>query len=216
MLAMKIIIPEMSMLNRTNEVDYFHWNYKFPIKYIQLYRFKTIANLLGNSNYEKLLEMGTGSGIFLPELARHCEKIFAMDIHPHFENIENLLNYYNVKEFDVKSQNIEKTDYPDDYFDAIVAVSVLEFVVDLDAALNEIKRILKKDGIFLTICPMQNNILDLIVSRYADKTAKEDFGDSRLFVGKALEQNFSVIEKGYMLPIVGKFFPVYTHYKLQK
>ena len=45
---MKIIIPEKSMLSRTNDVDYYLWNYKFPIKYIQLYRFKTVTRLLGN------------------------------------------------------------------------------------------------------------------------------------------------------------------------
>jgi ubiquinone/menaquinone biosynthesis C-methylase UbiE len=213
---MKIIIPEKSMLIRTNDVDYYHWNYEFPIKYIQLYRFKTITNLLGNKIYPRLLETGTGSGIFLPELARHCEKLYASDIHPHFENIEPLLKAYQVKDFELKSQSIEKTDYPDDFFDAIVAVSVLEFVEDLKSAINEIKRILKKDGVFLTICPMHNKLLDLIVSKYADKSAKEEFGDSRLYVRKALEQNFITVRKGYLLPIIGKFFPVYTHYKLKK
>jgi len=213
---MKIIIPEKNMLNRTNDVDYYNWNYEFPIKYIQLYRFKTIAKLLGDKIYPRLLEIGTGSGIFLPELAHHCEKLYASDIHPHFENIEQLLKGYHVQNYELKSQSIEKTDYPDDYFDAIVAVSVLEFVDNLQEALNEIKRIIKNDGVFLTICPMNSKILDYIVSFYADKTAKEEFGESRLYVGKALEQNFITVRKGYMLPIVGKFFPVYTHYKLKK
>ena len=88
---MKIIIPKKNNLIRTNDVDYFNWNYKFPIKYVQLYRFKTIAKMLGNKIYPRLLETGTGSGIFLPELARHCEKLYASDIHPYFDNIENLL-----------------------------------------------------------------------------------------------------------------------------
>ena len=81
---MKIIIPEKKLLNRTNDVDYYYWNYKFPIKYIQLYRFKTIVKLLGRKKYPRLLETGTGSGIFLPELSVHCEKLYASDIHPHF------------------------------------------------------------------------------------------------------------------------------------
>lgn len=213
---MKIIIPKRNMLHRTNDVDYYYWNYKFPIKYIQLYRFKTIAKMLGNKIYFRLLETGTGSGIFLPQLACHCEKLYASDIHPYFDNIEKLLKQYKVKDFEVKSQSIEKTDYPDNFFDAIVAVSVLEFVDDLQAAITEIKRILKKDGVFITICPMKSKFLDFILSLYAKKTAKEEFGDSRMYVSKALEHNFSVLKKGYMVPIIGKFFPVYTHYKLQK
>lgn len=212
---MKMIIPEKSLLRRTNDVDYYDWNYKFPIKYVQLYRFQTIVNLLGGRIYPRLLEIGTGSGIFLPELARHCENLFATDIHPHFEGIENLLKYYNVKNFEVKTQNIQKTDFPDDYFDAIVAVSVLEFVDDLQAAVAEIKRILKEDGIFITICPMHSKILDLVLSFYSDKSPKEEFGDSRLYVGNTLEKNFKIIRKAYMLPLIGKYFPVYTHYKLR-
>ena len=213
---MKIIIPEKSMLSRTNAVDYFYWNYKFPIKFIQLYRFKTLTRLLGNVIYPRLLEIGTGSGIFLPELARHCDSLYASDIHPYFENIDHLLNYYNVRNYELKSQSIEKTDYPDNFFDAIVGVSVLEFVDNLDAALTEIKRILNKDGVFLTICPMESKFLDSILSLYSKKKPREEFGESRHYVAKALEHDFIVVQKGYMIPIIGKLFPVYTHYKLKK
>jgi len=212
---MKIVIPEKSLLNCTNDVDYYYWNYKFPIKYIQLYRFKAIVRLLGKRVYPNLLEVGTGSGIFLPELSLHCEKLYATDIHPYFENIENLLKHYKVKEFDLKSQSIQKTDYPDNYFDAVIAVSVLEFVDDLEMAIKEIKRILKEDGVFITICPMNSNFLDSILSLYSKRKPKEEFGESRIYVGRSLEQNFTVIKKGYMIPIIGKFFPVYTHYKLK-
>jgi ubiquinone/menaquinone biosynthesis C-methylase UbiE len=213
---MKIVIPEKSLLNRTNDVDYYYWNYKFPIKYIQLYRFKTIVRLLGKKVYPNLLEVGTGSGIFLPQLSLHCEKLYASDIHPYLDNIENLLKHFKVNNFELKSQNIQETDYPDNFFDAIVAVSVLEFVDDLQAAITEIKRILKKDGVFITICPMNSRFLDSILSLYSEKKPKEEFGESRIYVGKALEQNFTVLKKGYLLPIIGKLFPVYTHYKLKK
>jgi len=211
-----MIYPDINLLNKTGEVDYYYWNYKFPIKYIQRYRFSRILKLLENKRYPKLLEVGTGSGIFLPELSRHCDKLYACDIHPHFENIEYLLKQYNINNYELKSQSIEKTDYPDNYFDAIVAVSVLEFVNNLQAAITEIKRILKKDGVFITICPMNSKFLDTILSFYSEKKPKEEFGESRIYVGKALEQNFTMIKKGYMLPIIGKLFPVYTHYKLIK
>ncbi len=211
-----MIYPKKNLLNKTGEVDYFYWNYKFPIKYIQRYRFNRILKLLGKKRYPLLLEAGTGSGIFLPELAQHCDKLFACDIHPHFDNIEHLLKHYNIYNYELKTQSIEKTDYPDNYFDAIIAVSVLEFVDNLQEALTEIKRILKKDGLFITICPMNSTFLDAILSLYSEKKPKEEFGESRIYVGKALEQNFSVIKKGYMLPIIGRIFPVYTHYLLKK
>jgi len=213
---MKIILPEKSLLRKTGKVDYFNWNYSFPIKYVQLYRFKTLTKLLGDTVYPRILEAGTGSGIFLPELARHCDRIYACDVHTHFDSIDALLMHYNIKNYELKTQSIEKTDYPDNYFDVIVAVSVLEFVTDLQAAITEIKRILKNDGVFITICPMNSKFLDAILSLYSEKKPKEEFGDSRVYVSKSLENNFTVIKKGYMFPIVGKLFPVYTHYKLKK
>jgi len=213
---MRIIFPSKSLLHRTNDVDYYQWNYKFPIKYVQRYRFKVVAKLLGDQIYPKLLEFGTGSGIFLPELAQHCVHLYASDIHPNIAKIDDLLKYYNINNCEIKSQSVQNTDYPDNYFDAIVAVSVLEFVNDLQAALSEIKRILTKDGVFITICPMNSKLLDSIVAFYADKSPQEEFGDSRIYVGKALEKNFNLIKKGYMLPIIGELFPVYTHYVLKK
>lgn len=213
---MKIIIPDKSLLAKTGDVDYFDWNYKFPIKYIQLYRFKRIARLLGGKRYKNLLEAGTGSGVFLPELSRHCEKLYAFDIHNNFDPIRNLLKQYNLNNYDLRSQSLEKTSYEDKTFDAIVAVSVLEFVDNLDQAIAEIKRILKDDGVFITICPMKSRFLDFIVSLYSTKKPEEEFGESRIFVGKSLEKHFKVVKKGYMIPLIGRFFPVYTHYKLMK
>ena len=213
---MKITIPDKDLLNRTGDVDYFDWNYRFPIKYIQKYRFERIVKLLGNEKYPSLLEAGTGSGIFLPELSKHCEHLYACDIHYNFDNITSLCEKYEIKSYHLSTQSIDQTNFPDESFDAVVAVSLLEFVPDIQKAVTEIKRILKKDGIFITICPMESKILDFFLSFYTRKSPKEESGDARQMVSKILEQNFTIIEKGYMIPIIGSFLPVYTHYKLKK
>jgi len=213
---MKLIIPDKDLLKTTGDVDYYDWNYKFPIKYIQLYRFKRIVQLLGNEKYFSLLEAGTGSGIFLPELSKHCEHLYACDIHHDFDNIARLCETYKIQNYNLSSQSIDNTNFPGESFDAVVAVSVLEFVPDIQKAINEIKRILKKEGVFITICPMESNLLDFFLSLYTRKPPKEESGDSRQKVSKILEQNFTIIKKGYMIPLIGKLFPVYTHYKLKK
>jgi len=213
---MKMIIPDKDLLRRTGAVDYFDWNYKFPIKYIQQYRFKKIVQLLGKDKYPSLLEAGTGSGIFLPELSTHCEKLYACDIHNDFDNITALCDKYGIKNYNLSSQSIDNTNFADESFDAVVAVSVLEFVPDIQKAVSEIKRILKKDGIFITICPMESSLLDFFLSFYTRKPPKEESGNSRQKVSKILEQNFAIIKRGFMTPIIGRWFPVYTHYKLKK
>jgi ubiquinone/menaquinone biosynthesis C-methylase UbiE len=213
---MSILLPDKKLLSKTGAVDYFYWNYKFPIKYVQLYRFKRIVKLLGAEKYPVLLEAGTGSGIFIPELAKHCNTIYACDIHDNFAHIPALCTAYGINDYHVSTQSIESTNYNAGQFDAVVAVSVLEFVPDVQKALNEIKRILKADGVFITICPMENKLLDFVLSLYTTKKPKEEFGAARQNVSKLLEENFTVIKKGYMLPLIGRLFPVYTHYKLKK
>src|SRR5262249_6830285 len=130
--------------------------------------------------------------------------------------IEALCKHYNIKNYHLSTQNIEATSYPDESFDAIVAVSVLEFVSDIPKALDEIKRILKKDGVFITICPMHSKLLDFFLSLYTTKKPDEEFGNARRQVSRLLEENFIVEKKGHMIPVIGKLFPVYTFYKLRK
>jgi ubiquinone/menaquinone biosynthesis C-methylase UbiE len=213
---MKLTLPDKKLLSKTGAVDYFDWNYKFPIKYVQLYRFKRIVQLLGSKKYPVLLEAGTGSGIFIPELSKHCDTIYACDIHSNFDHIHTICKHYHVKDYNLSTQSIEATNFPDQHFDAVVAVSVLEFVPDLNKAFTEIKRILKKDGVFITICPMQSKLLDFFLSLYTTKAPKDEFGNARLKMTAMLEKNFIVEKKGYMIPLIGRLFPVYTHYKLKK
>jgi len=213
---MSLTIPDRSLLKKTGSVDYYDWNYKFPIKYIQLYRFKKIVQMLGKEKYPTLLEVGTGSGIFIPELSKHCDSIYACDIHNNFDHIDLLCKQYGISKYNVSTQSIEQTNFSDEQFDVVVAVSVLEFVPDIPKALKEIKRILKKDGVFITICPMESKFLDFFLSLYTTKKPEEEFGNAREKVSKLLEDNFIVEKKGYMVPLIGKIFPVYTHYKLKK
>jgi ubiquinone/menaquinone biosynthesis C-methylase UbiE len=215
-LIMKLFLPDKKLLKKTGEVDYYDWYYKFPIKYILRYRFKKIVQLLGKKKYPVLLEAGTGSGIFLPELSKHCEHLYACDIHHDFDNIAVMCETYGIKDYNLSTQSIDDTNFPNESFDAVVALSMLEFVPDIQKALSEIKRILKKDGVFITICPMESVILDFFLSLYTRKPSKEEFGDARKKVSELLERNFKIIEKGFMVPLIGRFFPVYTHYKLKK
>jgi ubiquinone/menaquinone biosynthesis C-methylase UbiE len=46
------------------------------------------------------------------------------------------------------------------HFDCIVAISTIEFIDGLDAACNEIDRVLKQDGCFLVVTPTNSPIAD--------------------------------------------------------
>jgi len=212
---MKLRLPDRTVLFKTNDVDYFYWNYQFPIKYIQRYRFKSILKMMSTKIYDKLLEIGTGSGIFLPELSTHCRQLYAIDIHEKIESVQKVCKDQQIKA-EVSKCSIESTNFPDNFFDAIISVSVLEFISDLNSALNEIRRIMRPDGIFVTICPQKNSFLDFILSFFTDKAPDEEFFNSRIEISPMLEKSFKVIKKRIFPPILGKLLPVYNCYKLVK
>ncbi|MFB6343054.1 class I SAM-dependent methyltransferase [Saccharicrinis sp. FJH62] len=213
---MKLLFPPENLVARTSEVDYANWNYQFLIKYIQRYRFKSIIKLIGDRKFNNLLEAGTGSGIFLPELKRHCNNLYACDIHDRIDVVSDLASKCNLDNCFISKQSIQETSYPDNYFDGIVAISTLEFVDDLRASIAEIRRILSPDGHFYTICPMESSFLDIFLSFYTDKKPEEEFGNARQFVTNELESNFKMVKKGTMNKLSGSLFPVYTYYDLKK
>lgn len=52
----------------------------------------------------------------------------------------------------------QKTGFPDKYFDRIIAIHVLEHLPDLPAAVHEVHRILKDDGIFQVVIPCEGGL----------------------------------------------------------
>ena len=84
-----------------------------------------------------------------------------------------LCKEYGITNYNVSTQSIENTNFANNFFDAVVAVSLLEFVPDLPKAINEIKRILKSDGVFITICPMGSKFLDFLFLCTQQKNPKK-------------------------------------------
>jgi ubiquinone/menaquinone biosynthesis C-methylase UbiE len=209
----RLTLPDKRNLRRTGDVDYYHWNYLFPIKYIQLYRFRVILDLLGDAPVGRLLEAGTGSGIFLPELSRHCRELHACDVHAHMDDVAEMAGKEGVN-VRLKKVSLQETGYPDAYFDAVIAVSVLEFVEDLEAAVTEIRRIMKPEGVFLTICPQQHRFSDAVVNFYSRKTTAEEFVQSRARVAPLLEERFRVLDKRVFPALGGGRLALYHTYKL--
>jgi len=210
---MRIYLPDQNLLAQTSSVDYYQWNYKFPLRYVQRYRFKAILDLLGTGIYDRILEIGTGSGIFLPELARHCEQLYACDIHDKMDAVRELCRLTSIKANLVRC-SITQTGFDDDAFDVIIGVSMLEFIDDLETAFAEIQRILKKQGVFLIICPQQNPVTDAVLRLFSRRDPDEEFKQSRKKVYLMLEKHFKVNTKISFPKLFGKILPIYCSYKL--
>ena len=103
--------------------------------------------LINGRQFSRALDMGCGVGSNIPVLNAHADTVVGID------NSENAIRYCKQKGYNnVLLGNATALPFPDHSFDLIVCSDVLEHVDD-QKALSEIRRVLKKDGIFLFSVP---------------------------------------------------------------
>src|SRR5258707_11683579 len=96
MLGQLRLLPE-EILVKTGPVDHADWNYRPLLGSIQRSRFRLVLRLLDGERFARLLEIGYGSGVFLPELARRCDDLHGIDIHDEPERVAASLQKLDVK-----------------------------------------------------------------------------------------------------------------------
>lgn len=213
--ARRLNLLPPSALVKTGDVDHADWNHKFLLGTISRSRFHLIKNLLGEKKREKLLEIGYGSGVFLPELAKYADEIYGVDIHHEQEKVKEKLAAFDVKVKELKSGGAERMDWENDFFDAVVAVSALEFVADLEKVCEEVKRILKPSGSFVVVTPGQSPVLDFGLKILTGKSAKTDFADRRELILPTLFKHFEVKNQIAFPRFGNRLIKLYTALELQ-
>jgi len=94
-----------------------------------------------------LLDIGCGCGANLVKLSRYYN---CQGIEPSDEGIE----YCSQRNLKVTKGFLpDKIDYPDNSFDIITMIDVLEHIENDEQAVKTVSRLLKKDGIFLATVP---------------------------------------------------------------
>ena len=178
-------------LIKTSEIDHADWNYRPLLGEISRSRFTLIKKLLANRHGKRIMEIGYGSGVFLPELAEHANEVYGVDVHDKNIEVTEKLGQFGIKA-NLFSSGAEKIEAQDNYFDFIVAVSTLEFVSDLDAVCMEMKRTLAPEGSVLVVTPGKSLILDLGLKLLTGKSAKNDFAERRENIIPTLSKHFHV------------------------
>ena len=209
---MKLLRPEL--LITTGELDHAEWNYRPFLGWIQRLRFKAVKSLLSEVQYHRMLEVGYGSGIFMPELIRYCEELYGIDIHRKVDEVQKALEQVGVNA-KLYSLSIESTSFPSNYFDCVVAISALEFVHNIDAACQEIRRILTTDGFLIVITPSYSKILDLGLKILTGKSAILDYAGRREFLLPKLLEKFSITQSLKVPSVIGRIVPLYNGLKLR-
>lgn len=174
---MKIKLPKKNEVVKTSDSDPVFLYYNFLVKHPFIIRLEKTIDLLGKKKYGRLLEIGTGSGILIPELMRHCEKLYCIDIHKNIDVVSRFAKRQGIKG-EVKYGDIFNLEYKPGYFDAIVCISVLEHLEDVGKALDNIKKVLKKDGVAVFGIPTRSaigeNIVELIAPGHKNRHISSD------------------------------------------
>jgi ubiquinone/menaquinone biosynthesis C-methylase UbiE len=154
---MKLGLPSKDHVYETSEYDPVAYYYKPITGVVYRQRLKAAAQLLGERKFDKLLEIGFGSGVFLPNLSRHCSELYGVSIHSKIALVQKTLEKEQVTAW-LSAGDVRALPFPDGTFDAVVCVSVLEHLEELDLAIGEIARVTSDSGIVVLGFPVKNVI----------------------------------------------------------
>jgi SAM-dependent methyltransferase len=186
------LLPK-SALVRTSEVDHPDWNYRPLLGAVQRTRFRIVRRLLGTAGFDRLLEIGYGSGVFMPELGRHCAELHGIDPHPHRAAVEAHLAGQGIHATLARG-GAESLPYDDDHFDCVVTISTLEYVPDIEAACREIRRVLRPSGVLAVVTPGVTKLWDLAL-RLSTGESPSQYADRRQRLQPALRRHFTLVRE---------------------
>ncbi len=154
-----VYIPDRGVVPKTDHDDPIDYYYQPLTGYVYRKRLTMTAALLGPTKYPSLLEIGYGSGILLPELARHTERLTAIDIHSNREPVATMLKRLGV-EADLRQVDLYQMPFENGSFDALFCLSVLEHLTELDRALAEFARVTNPGATLVFGFPVRNMVTD--------------------------------------------------------
>jgi len=148
------------------------------------------------------LDLGCGTGNFLPTLSKYYNEVVALDkkvvIGSNIEGVsyadgqwdksyimktlvnvvEDMVRIEKLNNVRVVQADALETGLPNNYFDVVFMMDVLEYIKaeDRRAALFEVERILKPDGILIVSIPNNGSkVLQFILKLYGIKDLHEGF-----------------------------------------
>jgi SAM-dependent methyltransferase len=155
----RIAIPPRSLAPHPEADDPVDYYYRPLTSRLYLARLQAAAELLGGGPFRNLLEVGYGAGLFLPELARRSPRLVGVDLHGGAEEVAAMLGSLGV-EAELHRASVFDLPFPAAHFTAVVCLSVLEHLREVDDALREIRRVLEPSGIAVLGFPVRNPVTD--------------------------------------------------------
>ena len=116
---------------------------RFNIYYSYLKKFCEFEDHSG----EKVLEIGCGIGTDSVEYAKHGANVTALDLGQDQVDLTKLnFKLHNLNYDEISIGNVEDLKFDDEVFDLVYCFGVIHHTLDMQKAIDEIYRVLKKDG----------------------------------------------------------------------
>lgn len=146
---------EYGGVNRNDPIRFYYW----PV-FGALYRRRVELALDELKMGERILEIGFGTGVTFPHLHEQFKEIHGLDLTADTDRITAIWKLRGI-DVHLKLGNILKMPYPDDHFDTVLLISILEHLkpADQPAAFAEIRRVLKPGGQIVYGVPIERGLM---------------------------------------------------------
>ncbi|MBI1998860.1 MAG: class I SAM-dependent methyltransferase [Parcubacteria group bacterium] len=209
-------LPELTLEQKRIKNDFMkYWHEVLPHKYGMIERFNHGFPVEKCRPGGRVLEIGAGLGEHIAHEDRVGTDYYALEILPHMAAIISE-RFADVHVITGDCQ--EKIDFPDSYFDRVIAIHVLEHLPNLPAAVSEVRRVLKPSGEFAVVIPCEGGLAYSFARRISARRIFEKrygvsygwcIGSEHINVPREIfeeiEPHFEVVKKSFfpfILPIV--------------
>ena len=221
---MKLLIPKRENLIplKYTYIDSTIDQYYRPVQgYFMRKRLDLAFSLLGKKKFDKVLDGGYGGGTFILMLSKVARKVYGIDTLPRkqMEVVGQILKKEGVSA-ELSVGSIFKSPYKNNFFDAIVCISVLEHFKgkELNKAVSEMYRILKPGGTLVMGFPVKNSMTDFIIDHFLSFNPNDIHPSGHKQILGAIKEEVKIDKQIHYFPFLPLDLSLYcvTRVKKQK
>jgi ubiquinone/menaquinone biosynthesis C-methylase UbiE len=179
-----------------------HYNFFIKIMFRKTYK-KILFHLDSEmESTQKILDIGTGTGIIPFSVCPKVMSVVATDISTEMITIAKQKQVSsNIGNIDFQVQDAYNLPFPDKSFDVVIAANLLHLLFEPEISISEAKRVLKDNGIFIapTLCAGENfrskamaNISLIAGIRFVNKWSTKEFEDMLIRNGLVISKTIKI------------------------
>lgn len=217
---MKLLIPKKGNLIplKFKYIDSTIDQYYRPFQgYFMRKRLELAYSLLGRKKLDKLLDVGYGGGTFIPQLKKIANKVYGIDTIPNPQIVKKILRKEGIS-VNLVVGSIFKPPYKNNFFDAVVCISVLEHFKgrELNKAVKEMYRVLKPGGILVMGFPVKNPMTDFIIDHFLSFDPNDIHPSSHKQIINAIREEVLIEKRIHYFPFLPLDLSLYCLVRVKK